>query len=31
MYKEGIRWTESMETFGRTDVTYMVSSLILIV
>ena len=24
MYKEGIRWTECMETFGRTDITYMV-------
>ena len=24
MYKKGIRWTECMETFGRTDLSYMV-------
>ena len=31
MYKEGIRWTECMETFGRTDLSYMVVDHILIV
>ena len=30
MYKEGIRWTECMETFGRTDITYMVIDYLLI-
>ena len=30
MYKEGIRWTECMETFGRTDITYMVSFTIIL-
>ena len=30
MYKEGIRWTECMETFGRTDITYMVLDYILL-
>ena len=31
MYKKGIRWTECMETFGRTDLTYMVLDHITIV
>ena len=31
MYKEGIRWTECMETFGRTDLSYMVLHHILII
>ena len=31
MYQKGIRWTECMETFGRTDLTYMVLDHITIV